>query len=148
MKQCRHEFRFNFIPTVNYVVKTDLWPFKLILFSVTSKVLLAHKKVLDLLFGQTHGPDSLPNPYFRYQEQRRHVECQLQVGFEELSSSFRQRLTSFTNKWSPRRFKVRLISFWDSAQNTGILNIEKGASPWKPSGVPPTYPSSTGGMWK
>ena len=58
----------------------------------------------------------------------RATECQLQVGFEELAQSFRQHLTSFTNKWSPHCFKVRLISFWDSAQNTGILNIEKGAS--------------------
>lgn len=80
--------------------------------------------------------------------------CQLQVGFEELAESFRQHLASFTNKWSPQRFKVRLISFWDSAQNTGILNTESGASPWKPSisppcPPPPTHiPSSTGVMWR
>lgn len=34
---------------------------------------------------------------------------------------------SQTNE-APRCFKVRLISFWDSAQSTGIQNTEKGAS--------------------
>lgn len=79
---------------------------------------------------------------FQKKKQKKSTECrtagcQLQVGFEELAESFRQHLASFTNKWSPQRFKVRLISFWDSAQNTGILNIESGASPWKPSISPP-----------
>lgn len=53
------------------------------------------------------------------------LQCHLQVAFEESASSFRQHLTSFINKWSPRCFKGKLITFWDSAQNTEILNIKR-----------------------
>lgn len=73
--------------------------------------------------------------------ERRLSVCQLQVGFEELASSLRQHLTSFTNKWSSCCFKVRLICFGDLRRRTpGFWILRKVPSPWKPSGAPPPRP--------
>lgn len=60
----------------------------------TLKVLLVHKKVSDLLFGQTHGLDLLSNPYCRYQEQRRQAADASSVNCKWVLKNWRRHLGS------------------------------------------------------